>query len=82
MLKVFRFFAEQTVGSIRPDPYILTHPMPQARIAQLEEIATKSPYFNEKDPVQLQQRHDLVRAKIMAYPLRTIRSGLSGSVEQ
>ena len=78
MLKVFRFFADQTVGSIRPDPYLLTHPMPQARIAQLQEIATKSPYFNEKDPVQLQQRHDLVRAKIMAYtyqnnPQRIVR---------
>ena len=67
MIKVFRFFAEQTVGSVRPDPYILTHPMPQDRIAQLEEIAQKSPYYNEKDPAALQQRHDLVRAKIMAY---------------
>ncbi len=67
MLKVFRFFASQTVGSIRPDPYVLTHPIPQDRIAQLQEIAEKSPYFNEKDPAALQQRHDLVRAKIMAY---------------
>jgi predicted Zn-dependent protease len=67
MIKVFRFFAEQTVGSIRPDPYILTHPMPQDRIAQLEDIAQKSPYINEKDPAALQLRHDLVRAKIMAY---------------
>ena len=67
MLKVFRFFASQTVGSIRPDPYVLSHPIPQDRIAQLQEIAEKSPYFNEKDPAALQQRHDLVRAKIMAY---------------
>ncbi|MGA9763739.1 MAG: M48 family metalloprotease, partial [Rhodomicrobium sp.] len=28
MLKVFRYFAEQSVGMQRPDPYVLTHPMP------------------------------------------------------
>ncbi len=67
MLKVFRFFAEQSVGAVRPDPYVRTHPMPQERIAQLQDIAQKSPYFNEKDTPQLQLRHDLVRAKIMAY---------------
>ena len=37
------------------------------RIAQLQEIAEKSPYFNQKDSPQLQLRHDLVRAKIAAY---------------
>ncbi len=67
MLKVFRYFADQSVGTVRPDPYVLTHPMPQERIAQLQEIAEKSPYFNEKDSPQLQQRHDLVRAKVAAY---------------
>jgi predicted Zn-dependent protease len=67
MLKTFRYFAEQSVGSIRPDPYVLTHPMPAERIAQLQEIAQKSPYFNQKDSPQLQLRHDLVRAKIAAY---------------
>ncbi len=78
MLKVFRYFAEQSVGMQRPDPYVLTHPMPRERIAQLQEIAEKSPYFNEKDPTQLQQRHDLVRAKVAAYayqnnPQRVLR---------
>ncbi|MGO8779984.1 MAG: M48 family metalloprotease [Rhodomicrobium sp.] len=78
MLKVFRYFAEQSVGMQRPDPYVLTHPMPIERIAQLQEIAEKSPYFNEKDPPQLQLRHDLVRAKINAYayqnnPQRVLR---------
>ncbi len=67
MLKTFRYFAEQSVGSVRPDPYVLTHPVPLERIAQLQEIAEKSPYFNQKDPPQLQLRHDLVRAKITAY---------------
>jgi predicted Zn-dependent protease len=85
MLKVFRFFADQTVGSIRPDPYVLTHPMPQERIAQLQEIAQKSPYFNDRDPPALQQRHDLVRAKIMAYtyennPQRILRQYADNSL--
>ncbi|MGO9547102.1 MAG: M48 family metalloprotease [Rhodomicrobium sp.] len=67
MLKVFHYFADQSIGMLRPDPYILTHPMPQERIAQLEELALRSAYFNSKDPPQLQLRHDLVRAKIAAY---------------
>ena len=66
MLKTFRYFAEQSVG-MKIDPYIQTHPVPVERIAQLEEIARKSPYFNEQDSPQLQLRHDLVRAKIYAY---------------
>ena len=77
MLKVFRYFADQSIG-MRPDPYVQTHPMPRERIAQLEELALKSPYYNQKDPPALQLRHDLVRAKIAAYsyqnnPQRVLR---------
>ncbi|MBJ7542827.1 M48 family metalloprotease [Rhodomicrobium udaipurense] len=67
MLKTFRYFANQSLGNTRVDPYIQTHPVPADRIAQLEEIAKKSPYFDQKDSAQLQLRHDLVRAKIAAY---------------
>jgi predicted Zn-dependent protease len=67
MLKTFRYFAQQSIGSQHVDPYIQTHPVPAERIAQLQEIAERSPYFNDKDPPQLQLRHDLVRAKIAAY---------------
>jgi predicted Zn-dependent protease len=67
MLKTFRYFADQSVGTLKIDPYIQTHPVPIERIAQLQEIAQRSPYFNEKDTPQLQLRHDLVRAKIFAY---------------
>ncbi len=67
MLKTFRYFAEQSVGTLKVDPYIQSHPVPMERIAQLQEIAERSPYFNEKDPPQLQLRHDLVKAKIFAY---------------
>jgi predicted Zn-dependent protease len=78
MLKTFRFFADQSIGSLRVDPYIQTHPVPAERIAQLQEIAKKSPYFDQRDPPQLQLKHDLVRAKIAAYtyqnnPQRVLR---------
>jgi predicted Zn-dependent protease len=79
MLKTFQYFADQSIGSARiVDPYIQTHPMPQDRIAQLREIAKASPYFDQRDPPQLQLRHDLVRAKIAAYtyknnPQRVLR---------
>ncbi|MBI4723738.1 MAG: M48 family peptidase, partial [Rhodomicrobium sp.] len=66
----FRFFANQSIGAIRIDPYIQSHPVPTDRIAQLEEIARRSPYFDQKDSPQLQLRHDLVRAKIAAYSYR------------
>lgn len=67
MLKTFKFFADQSVGMLKVDPYIQSHPVPLDRIAQLQEIAQRSPYFNERDSAQLQLRHDLVRAKILAY---------------
>ncbi|WP_127077523.1 M48 family metalloprotease [Rhodomicrobium lacus] len=70
MLKTFRYFANQSLGNTRIDPYIQTHPVPADRIAQLEEIARKSPFFDQKDSAQLQLRHDLVRAKIAAYSLK------------
>jgi predicted Zn-dependent protease len=78
MLKTFRYFADQMIGTTNVDPYIQTHPVPRERIAQLEVIAQKSPYFDQKDPPQLQLRHDLVRAKIAAYtyennPQRVLR---------
>lgn len=68
MLDTFRFFADQQLGSaVAIDPYIQSHPMPQTRIAQLQELATKSPYFGAKDSPQLQFRHDLARAKLIGF---------------
>ncbi|HMN87623.1 MAG TPA: transporter substrate-binding domain-containing protein, partial [Bauldia sp.] len=46
------------------DPYLLSHPTATNRIAQLESLAQQSPYFNKKDPPELQHRHDMMRAKI------------------
>jgi predicted Zn-dependent protease len=68
MLTTFRFFADQSLGSVAYiDPYLQSHPMPQDRIAQLKELAERSPYFNAKDPPELQFRHDLVRAKLIGF---------------
>ncbi len=68
MLRVFEGFADQQLLSARfTDPYAQSHPMPRDRIAQLEERARKSPYFDAVDPPALQARHDLVRAKLIAF---------------
>jgi len=72
MLETFRQFADQSLGSLSyVDPYIQSHPMPQARLAQLRDLARRSPYFDEKDPPLLQLRHDMVRAKLEAFTNRT-----------
>ncbi len=68
MIRVFERFADQQLLSARfTDPYAQSHPMPRDRIAQLEDRARKSPYFDAVDPPALQARHDLVRAKLIAF---------------
>ncbi len=49
------------------DPYLMSHPMPQDRIANLTAIAQASPHFNVKDSAELQARHDLMRAKLLGF---------------
>ena len=49
------------------DPYVQSHPMPSERIAALEGIAKGSPYWDKKDPAELQLRHDLMRAKLSGF---------------
>lgn len=68
MLQTFKRFADQSMFMSRGvDPYTLSHPMPQERIANLSEIAKESPHFNKKDPPQLQFRHDMMRAKLVGF---------------
>jgi len=68
MLKTFQFFADQSLGSATAiDPYVQSHPMPQDRIAQLRDLAERSPYFQVKDPPELQFRHDMARAKLFGF---------------
>ncbi|WP_454917474.1 M48 family metalloprotease [Xanthobacter sediminis] len=71
MLETFeRFQNDQLFISQRIDPYLLSHPMARERIAALEQLAKASPYFNTKDPPELQARHDLMRAKLIAFTER------------
>ena len=68
MLKTFqRFQSALSLSGTQVDPYQISHPMPQERIANLEALATASPYFDAVDPPALQLRHDMMRAKIAAF---------------
>jgi predicted Zn-dependent protease len=68
MLKTFkRFQSALSLSGARVDPYQISHPMPRDRIANLENLAQKSRYFDKADPPELQARHDMMRAKIAAY---------------
>jgi predicted Zn-dependent protease len=68
MLKTFRHFQSAlSLSGTQVDPYQISHPMPQERIAALETLATASPHFGAVDPPALQLRHDMMRAKIAAF---------------
>jgi predicted Zn-dependent protease len=49
------------------DPYLQSHPMPADRVAALEILAKASPNWDKKDLPELQQRHDLMRAKLTGF---------------
>ncbi len=68
MLKTFEFFADQGLASLRQvDPYLQSHPMPRQRLAQLRDIARRSPYFKVLDRPSLQRRHEMVKAKLIGF---------------
>lgn len=68
MLDTFeRFASALSLTGTQIDQYRISHPLPRERIANLEELARKSPYFNKTDSPALQLRHDMARAKIAAY---------------
>ena len=68
MLTTFQRFADSmSLAGVKVDRYQISHPMPRERIANLETLARNSAHFDRKDPPALQQRHDLMRAKIAAY---------------
>ena len=62
-----RFESALSLSGTRVDPYLVSHPLPRDRIANIEELARKSRYWDKKDSPALQERHDLARAKIAAY---------------
>ncbi|MEP2557078.1 MAG: M48 family metalloprotease, partial [Rhizobiaceae bacterium] len=68
MLDTFRRLSRNTnILSGRIDPYLMSHPTPNERIATLRTTIRKSPFFNRKTSGSLKKRHDMVRAKIAAY---------------
>jgi predicted Zn-dependent protease len=68
MYITFKRFADQMlVSSQYIDPYLQTHPMPKERVAALEELVKSSPYWDRKDPPELQLRHDMMRAKLSGF---------------
>ncbi|MEP9348064.1 M48 family metalloprotease [Xanthobacter sp. KR7-225] len=71
MIETFqRFQEDQLFISQRVDPYLLSHPMARERIAALETLAKASPYYDAKDPPALQERHDMMRAKLVGFTER------------
>jgi predicted Zn-dependent protease len=67
MYDTFKRFADETMFSARyVDPYAQSHPMPADRIAALQVVA-RTPYWDKKDPPELQFRHDMMRAKLYGY---------------
>lgn len=68
MLDTFQRFASAlSLSGTQIDQYRISHPLPRERIANLEELAKKSPNFNKVNSPALQLRHDMARAKIAAY---------------
>ena len=68
MITVFeRLGRGDLFSTSRGNSYLRSHPMPRDRIALLRELAVKSPYYNRTDSADLQLRHDMMRAKILAY---------------
>lgn len=68
MVDMFTRLANEALFNSRYiDPYMQTHPLPADRIAALTAIAKASPYWDRKDPPELQLRHDLMRAKLSGF---------------
>jgi predicted Zn-dependent protease len=68
MVDLFKRLANESLFNSRyVDPYLQTHPMPAERVAALEKAAHASPYWDHKDPPELQLRHDMMRAKLSGF---------------
>jgi predicted Zn-dependent protease len=67
MYDTFKRFANESMFQARyVDPYAQNHPMPQERMDALAELV-KTPYWDKKDPPELQFRHDMMRAKMYGF---------------
>jgi predicted Zn-dependent protease len=67
MYDTFKRFADESLYSARlANPYMQNHPMPQERMDALAELV-KTPYWDKKDPPELQFRQDMMRAKMYGF---------------
>ncbi|MDB5600823.1 MAG: peptidase [Xanthobacteraceae bacterium] len=68
MYETFKRLADQLLFMSKyVDPYMQSHPMPSERVEALGVLAKSSPYWDQKDPPELQLRHDLARAKLAGF---------------
>jgi len=68
MLDLFKRLSNEMLFNLsKADPYLQTHPLPPDRVAALEVLVKSSPYYDVKDPPELQLRHDLMRAKLSGF---------------
>jgi len=68
MLATFeRFAAQEYISDAQKEAFARSHPLSTERLARLRQLVETSPYYNAKDPPQLQLRHDLMRAKLSGY---------------
>ena len=70
MQATFERFAEQEFWQSKDlDPFVRSHPVAADRLNQLREKVAASPYADQKDPPELQLRHDMMRAKLDGHML-------------
>lgn len=68
MLQTFeRFQQQEFLNEDNQDPFVRSHPVASNRLAQLRQLVSSSPYFDNRDDPSLQLRHDLMRAKLAGY---------------
>lgn len=67
MIETFERLAQTNRQFGQINPYLLDHPTDDVRIRQLRDAVVKSPYYNVKDSQELQDRHNLVKAKLFGF---------------
>ncbi len=68
MLETFERFRDQEyLTDTHRDAFVRSHPVATDRLNQLRRLVEQSPHYNNVDPPELQFRHDLMRAKLLAY---------------
>lgn len=68
LLETFRRFQQDSMfRTASLDPYTISHPLPAERIANLEELAKKSPHLDAQDPPARIARHEMAKAKLFGF---------------